>query len=80
MDAKEFVRLKEELERERTAAARFQGKREILLQRLGETHNCHNLSEAEALATKLDAELSSLKTEYQTKLAAYRQNQGSRLD
>lgn len=79
MDAKRFLRLKEEAELLKSQEAKLQGSLEHLLASLKSDYGAADAAAAEKLLKKLDAEAARLEARYEESLAEYEGKWASRL-
>jgi predicted transcriptional regulator len=79
MDAKRFLRLKEEAEALKAKESRIQGSIEEVLTSLKEEYGVGDKAAAEKLLKKLDAEADKLEAEYEKALTEYEKKWISRL-
>ena len=72
MDAKDFLRLKDEAEALTRKEERLKGQLDGLLVELKDRHGCPDVKSAQRLLKKLEAEAAGLEREYEEALKEYR--------
>lgn len=74
MDVKDFLRLKDEIEKRKRAKERDEIRKEGLIQRLEKEFGCRSISEAKNLVGKMEQDTEELELAFQKKLKSFQES------